>query len=214
MLTWLAHWNNWPFVVSLLVGLGLVGMTLLGVAKDLDHGGVDLNHDGIPDVSKPESDSFVFAALGAGKAPLSVLIEVLLVSFGLIGLLVNAVAHDLLAEWGSIVFPVSLALAVAGSISVTRQVADLIARFAPTDIPTSRRIGEYVGSPGVASSSITRTIGQVRIESPSRTTPDVIVNACVDPDCLMDDIARGTEVLVTSYDRTSGIYLVRPLLTS
>lgn len=211
MLTWLAHWNNWPFVITLLVGMGLVTMTLFGFSKDLDHG-VDLDHDGIPDASKPDSESFAtrFAVLGVGKVPVSVLLEVFLVSFGLTGLLVNAVARDLLADWGVLAFPVSVVLAFVGSAFATRGTANIISKYAPADVPTSRRVGEFAGTTGFAATLITNIIGQVRVESSGPNEPDALLNACLDP-ALETPIERGTEVYIVSYDPDKNLYRVRPL---
>ena len=212
MLAWLSQWNNWPFLLSLLVGMGLVGLTLLGFSKDVDHG-VDLDHDGVPDVQKPEGDQFLnwFSVLGVGKVPVSVLLEVLLVSFGLIGLLVNAVANDLLASWGTLLFPVAFVGALVGSAVATRMVADLIAKFAPADAPTSRRPGEFAGSIGTAITLITSTIGQVRVVSPD--APDAYLNVCLDPTLENPCIVRGTEVYLVSYDPAKSLYRVRPTST-
>ncbi|MCR4297053.1 MAG: hypothetical protein NUW21_16095, partial [Elusimicrobia bacterium] len=76
-----------------------------------------------------------------------------------------------------------------------------------------RRAGEFVGSVAVAATSVTRSIGQVRVESVDRNTPPAILNAQVDPEWSEGDIARGTEVLLVSYDRPRRIYRVRPLPT-
>lgn len=214
MLEWLAHWHNWPFLVALMVGMGLVGLTLLGFSKDFDHG-VDLNGDGVPDVSKPDMEQGhlgVFAVLGVGKVPLSILIEVLLISFGLSGLLVNAVAHDLLSDWGVLAFPVALVAGVMGSMFTTRVVAQVISKFAPADVPTSRRPGEFVGSGGTAASLITAVIGQVRVVPNEKTQPEALLNVCLDPE-WKDNIQRGTEVYLSGYDPERSLYLVRPLLT-
>lgn len=204
MLDWLAHWHNWPFLFTLLVGMGLVGVTLLGFSKDFDHG-VDTDVDGDHHVH-----TSTFAFIGAGKAPLSVIIEVLLVSFGLVGLLVNAVARDLLGEWGVVAFPFSLVAAVVGSIMATRSTANIISKWAPADAPSSRRPGDFVRSVGTTVSLVTKTIGQVKVESSEKNAPDAIVNVYVDP-TWADDIPRGVEVLLVEYDRTRNLYAVRPL---
>lgn len=207
MLSWLAQWNNWPFLLALLVGMGLVTLTFLGFSKDADHG---------VDVDKPDLDAHptsVLGFIGVGKIPLSILIEVLLVSFGLVGLLVNAVAQDVLGRFGGIMFPVSIGLAVVGSMAATRAVASLISRYAPPDGPTARRPGEFVGSVGVAASLVSRTIGQVRVSSLDKNTPAALLNAQVDPEWTIDEIARGTEVMLVGYDFGRSLYRVRPLLT-
>ena len=218
MLEWLAHWNNWPFLLSLLVGLGMVTMTVMGFSKDMDHG-VDVDGDGIPDVVKPDLDQSnpihltLFAFLGVGKVPLSVLIEVLLVSFGLCGLMVNAMARDLLSDWGVLAFPVALLVAILGSVLATKATAGTITKFAPNEAVTARRAGEFVNETGLTMSLVTHHIGQVQVTLPEKNAPSPLLNVCVDPEWT-GDLQRGTEVLLTSYDTTRHVYRVRPLITS
>lgn len=234
---WLGHWHNWPFVISLFVGLGFVFATLLGLAKDADHG-IDIDGDGspdihAPDIAKPEFGKpelgkgglDVFGLAGVGKMPLSVVLKVFLLSFGSIGLLVNAVGRDLLSDWGVVVFPVSLVAAFVGSVVSTRGVAEVIAKFAPPDMPTSRKAGEFVGSVGVAASLISSSIGQVRVAPPEPESPEALLNACVDPEWVrlhLDrqkdanqpydpvTIPREAEVVLIGYDSTRHLYLVQP----
>lgn len=208
MLDWLAHWNNWPFLLSLMIGVGLVLLTLLGFSKEADHG-VDADHDFDHDAGHASYLGFI----GVGKVPLSILIEVLFVSFGLTGLLVNAVARDLLGGAGVLVFPVSFFAALVGAVFATKGVAAVITRYAPADGPTSRRAGEFVGSTATAASLITRAIGQVRVERTGATDPAALLNAQLDPEWDQLEIQRGTEVLLVGYDRERRLYRVRPLLT-
>ena len=216
MIAWLAGWWNWPFLIPFLVGMGLVGVALLGgghgggdhdVGHDVHHG-VDHEADASPTFS-----SLFMSFLGVGKAPLSILLEVMLVSFGLIGMLVNAIAHDLLADYGMIAFPVALSSAIFGSMAVTHLVAKVFVKVAPANIPTSRKSGEFVGSTGFAATSITHVIGQVNITSTEKNAPTALINVCSDPE-WPTEIPRGTEVQLLSYDNSKSLYLVRPLLTS
>lgn len=90
MLEWLQGWYNWPFLLSLFIGLGLGALSLFGLSKDAD-GGIDLNGDGVPDIGDPSGRTHEpghlsmegFGWLGLGKAPLSVLLQTLTLSFGI-----------------------------------------------------------------------------------------------------------------------------------
>jgi membrane protein implicated in regulation of membrane protease activity len=205
MIAWLAGWWNWPFLLSFLVGMGLVSVSLLGFAKDAGDG-----HAIGKDFSKDAGGFHALEWLGAGKAPLSLLLYVLLLSFGLLGLLVNAIAHDLLA-WGGLAFPVAFGTAAVGSILSTRGAASLLERIAPAEQITARRSGEFVGQHGVTASLVTKSIGQVRVEPPG-ALPPAILNAAVD-DTWPEDIPRGAEVLLVAYDEPRGLYRIRPLVT-
>lgn len=219
MIEWLSAWYNWLFLLSFLVGSGLVALTLLGGGKDVE-GGVDLeghlhlgkDMDLAKEMGKDAHHPIfgVLAFLGVGKAPLTILLEVFLLSFGLLGLLVNAVGRDLLGGWGGALFPAALVVAGLGASAITRGVAYLFNRIAPGDGPTSRRSGEFIRQTGTTISSITHIIGQVRVDVEEKNAPSAIVNACVDPE-YGRDIPRGEEVLLTGYDPARMLYLVRPL---
>ena len=210
MLAWLIGWWNWPFLVSFLIGMGLVGATVFGGHGDHDAGGHDLSHghDG-PDSGA--STMTLLAMFGVGKAPSSVLLEVLFVSFGVIGLLVNAVARDLFANWVSYVFPAALVFATAGALVTTRTVANVIGKVVPADA-VARKSGEFTGATGVAATSISHAIGQVKVSPKGPQSPDALLNVCADP-TWPTEIARGTEVHLVAYDSEKNLYIVRPLLT-
>lgn len=213
MLAWLVGWWNWPFIVSFLVGMGLVVATIFGGGhSDHDSGleahGAHLSHE--HDVDGHYGLRFL-ALFGVGKAPSSVLLEVLLVSFGVIGLLVNAVTRDLFAAWGQLAFPLALVLAIAGSLAATRAVANVIGKVLPADA-VARKSGEFTGATGIAATSISHAIGQVKVSPNGKPSPDALLNVCADP-TWPTEIARGTEVHLVAYDAGKNLYIVRPLVT-
>lgn len=203
MLAWLASWQNAPFLVSMLVGAGLVAMSAIGTHDhDLD-GGHDVGHDG-------HAPSDVLGWLGFGKAPVAVLLQVLLLTFGSLGLLVNGLARDLGAG-GPAVFAAAIVAASLGALGAVRVAAEVVARIAPPDGQTARQPGEFVGQIGVAASLISHAIGQVRVDA-GPDTPPALLNAAVDPSHA-EEIPRGTEVLLVGYDQDRGLYRVAPTPT-
>lgn len=213
MLEWIQGWYNWPFLLSLFVGLGLAALSLLGFSKDVGGGGIDLDGDGVPDIGtsggrhEPGHLSMEgFGWLGLGKAPLSVLLQTLTLSFGLIGLIANAFAHDLVGDWDVLGFPLAFAGASFGAVLTTRGVASLFFRFMPPERATGKQPGEFVRKSGKAASRITSSFGQVQVEEENDHS---LLNACVAPDT--SDIERGTEVLLVGYDKERRIYLAIPL---
>lgn len=204
MLEWLSGWWNWPFLLAFFVGGGLTLLTIFGMGK-----GIDGDHDGIPDIGlgKPGLDKPGLAWLGGGKAPLTLLIEVLLVGFGLIGLFVTAVGRQVGAAGLS--FPVALVVAGAGSVLITRTVAEALGRYLPGDRSAARKSGEFVDKTGVTASLVTAAIGQVRVV-PDDKGPAALLNACVDPGWGRD-IPRDTEVVLAAYDAERALYRIRPL---
>lgn len=224
MLDWLAGWNNWPFLLAFFVGLGFIGLSFMGIGKDVGGGGIDLDGDGVPDIGPDaghdhDSNSQThepghmhllgFGWLGVGKAPLTILVETLLVSFGLAGLLVNAVARDLLGSLGVLAFPAACAFAVVSAVGVTRGVAAIFQRFMPPEHAASRKPGDFVGKVGITAVLTTKSFGQVTVTE----MENALVNACANDD-VVADIPRGTEVHLVGYDQARRVYRIVPVQTA
>lgn len=191
---WLSYWPNLVFVFVQMVAGGLACMALFGVDGD---------HDGDFDTDSP-----LFSILGSGKIPFSIALLTLMFSFGCIGLLLNAVADALFGHTVvALLFPITLAIGAFASIGITMGLASIIAKYAPTDAPTSRSPGEFVGCTGVAITSITHTIGQIKV-TPENGGPAVILNGCLSQD-RSPLIQRDTEVFLAAYDGNRNLYLVR-----
>ena len=219
MLTWLTGWYNWPFLLTIAVGVIfiLVDLLLGGISEsfgldadaDLD---VDMDLDvdaGGPDGVAAQVGSLVLSLtwLGLGKVPISVLVETLLLSFGVTGLLVSAVANDLLGL-SAYAFPVSLATAIVVAPLVTKVVGELVASIVPADSTTSRKPGDFLDSVGFASSTLTHSIGQVRLDATEKH-PQTTLIARLAPS-VPDDLPSETEVLIVGHDTASNIYIVVP----
>lgn len=208
MLDWLQGWYNWPFLLSLLVGLGLAGVALLGMGKDAEahvHVVDGAGHlDAHAHVEPGHVDLRGLGWLGFGKAPLSILLQTLLVTFGLVGLLVNAIATDAVGWFGRFAFPVALVGAVAAAIAATRGVAALFERYMPPERATGKAPGFYVGKLAKAASLVTPDFGQVLVEEAGDVA---LLNACAEA----GDIPRGVEVQVVGYDAAKHIYRVTPV---
>ena len=206
---WLSGWYNWPFLLSFFVGCGLIALTLLGVSGDSDVDG-----DGIPDALETDHHHTHVSALewlGLGKAPLSVLLQTALISFGLTGMLVNAACHDLFVGWwDAAAFPMALVLGFAAAVAATGGVGRMFAVFMPPENATSRKPGEFVGRLGTAATRITLTIGQVRLSGDEEVT---LLNAFSDP-AMVPTIERGAEVHIVGYDSERRMYRIIPVQTT
>lgn len=216
---WLAGWYNWPFLFPLAVGLlfiladlSLGGVSdLVGLDADVD---VDVDTDLDVDAGGVDGAAHRVGALvlgltwlGLGKVPLSVLFEVLFISFGLAGLLVNAVAADVLGS-SALAFPVALAVAALVAPALTRVVGGALASLVPADATISRKPSEFLGEVGVTQSRLTDRVGLVRI--PGRDgQPQATVNAQLRPDGP-GVLPRGTEVLLIEHDADRNVYFVTP----
>jgi hypothetical protein len=219
IITWLSGWYNWPFLLPLAVGLIFILLDLVlggvsdmfGLDADAD---VDVNTDLDMDAGGPDGvAAHVGAAvmsltwLGLGKVPLSVLLEMLLISFGITGLLVNALGADIIGS-STLTFP----FAVVGGFIVappfTKLFGGLFAKAVPADATTSRKPSEFVGEVGTASSKLTHNIGQVRLEA-TDDHPQTTLTARLHPK-VPGDLPRDSEVLLVGHDADKNIYLVTP----
>ncbi len=210
---WLSSWYNLVFLLPLITGFLFVTVDLaMGGLVDAD---LDLDVDADADVDVDvdvESDADISGAvllswLGVGKVPITLLLEVMAISFGGVGLLANGVARDLVGrpEW---TFPLALVAAAVGAVLVARWVGVTLARWMPNGASTSLKPADFVGQIGTAASRVSQTIGQVRLAG-STTRPMTLLNArCAD--AAGADIPRGMAVLVVGYDADKNVYAVSP----
>lgn len=214
MTEWLAGWYNWPFLVPLLMGLFFILIDLfVGSVTDflgLD-GSFDIDGDGDVDIdlSQGEGDGHGFSLLqwlGMGKVPISILIEVLFITWGSTGLFINAVGNDIISGWGSILtFVPALVGASIVAPFLTRMVATTITRFVPPDSTTSRSAHDFIGDLGVATSPVSSSVGQVRLpQQGGRPETNLVVKLAVEGETL----PSGSQVLIVGYDTARHMHLV------
>lgn len=205
MLIFLSSLVNAPFLLALVIAFLFVGMTLLGLLHDVD-GGIDLDGDGVADIHLDGADSSWVGWIGIGRVPLTVVLITFLFAFGLGGLGVNALAHDLLSDtWKAPLFPFALLVGAVSGVLSARAVATTIVRILPAGDSEALRPGMHVGRVGTTLCDVTN-IGQVRVEEDARG-PVAYLN--VRPEKPLP-IAKDVEVLVTRFDLASQLYLVTP----
>jgi len=168
-------------------------------------------HGPDPDVGAHHAGGLLMnglAWIGLGKVPISVLLEVMLLTFGSTGLIVNAIAGDLLPAWGSYFsFPIALVCAIFVAPVVTKMVGSTIARVVPADATTSRKATEFLNETGVTASTVTTLAGQVKLSATDKHPPTIINVRLKDGG---EPLARDVEVLLIEYDAEKNTYLVVP----
>jgi hypothetical protein len=100
--------------------------------------------------------------LGVGRVPVSLLLMVMFISFGLIGFLINQSLREPWHESWRIA-GVSIPLAILGTMLITRTVARLLGTYMPTRETYARRQHELLGSVGEAVYAIDETFGLVAV---------------------------------------------------
>ena len=210
------EWQNLIFGIALLLGGVLVVGSALGLVDSdpfaSSEADVDAEHgEAAPEASLDSPDAThdtahdgatsLLAALGIGRAPLSVFVTTYLFAFGAIGLCSNM----LLAAWlhSPLLFGLaSLVIATAGGLFVARAVSKTIARFVPSIESYATDKADVIGSTGVAETSIGRDFGMARVTDATGSLFQLKCRACGAP------IDKGAEVLVVEYDPLTDFYLV------
>lgn len=204
LIAWLGSWPNPLFLLPLITGLLLILLdTFLGGLGDLD---LDVDVDADADLEAGGTMGHALSWLGVGRVPVSMLVQLLSLSFGATGLLVSAMASDFTGLPRSVVTLAALAAATLTAVVVTRAVGGFVATHAPGDTTTSRQPSDFVGEVGRSSSRITTAVGQVRLEAAGGHPPTVL-SACV----AGSPIPRATPVLITGFDAARNLYTVTPI---
>ena len=176
--------------------------TGLAIQHHIDH---DMDHDLGHDVSHDSHSGFSWLAfLGIGKAPLMVVLLIVLMTTGLLGWIVNGIAVGILGFFpGLLLLGTFLASLVAGSL-ITSRVTRFIGRVLPPVSTTATRAQALVGRPGtVISPFVDDRYGMVRLRDDGGTLISLFA--------ITEDeqaIARGESVFLLSYDAAQRRYLV------
>lgn len=225
---WLLAWWNLIYVVPF--GLGLLYMGLYvatglsfgdgdaAANGDLDadvdgdlhadvDGDADLDADADGDLDGGDhkihfgGDTWL-ELLGIGRVPLSVVVMVLLMSWGFIGIVVNRLLFEMLP--GLLLPLVSIPLAGIGSAAITGVLARIVARIMPLDESSAWRKQELVGTIGEALYTIDSRFGKAAVRDPQgyRFQVPCRVGEGASP------IPKGQRVLLVEYDQDT--YIVRP----
>lgn len=230
--TFVTAWYNLPFSLALLAFLGLSALQFIGLGgehdadadldhdldldhevdldhdldidqeADLDH---DLDHDIGHDVEGGPAWLEMLHFLGVGYAPLTMVLLLLLGSFGLIGWIINRLALDWFPTYPGWALAVVLLVALAMAVWITSRTARLIGRALPSFASSAVSASQLVSRRGwVVSAQVDQSYGQVKIRDSGGTL--ITVFAKVDPD--KPPIPRDSEVYLVDYDAASKVYIV------
>ena len=172
------------------------------IDHDVDH---DLAHDADHVIGRDSLSGFSWLAfIGIGKAPLMVVLLIVLMTTGLLGWILNGLAVGILGVFpGFLLLGTFLASLVAGSL-VTSRLTRFIGRALPPVSTTATRAQALVGRPGtVISPFVDNRYGMVHLRDDGGTL--ISLFAITEDD---QPIARGESVILLSYDPTQRLYLV------
>jgi membrane protein implicated in regulation of membrane protease activity len=144
------------------------------------------------------------AALGLGRVPLSILLMMLLISWGVIGFIANVLLLPSVPQ--GLIPSISLSAAAVGSLLFTSAVSRFIGRFMPLNETYARRRHELLGSVGEALYPIDSTFGMMTVRDdygdlfdfPCRTSEE------------QPPIAKGARVRLVGYNARRKLFYVIP----
>jgi membrane protein implicated in regulation of membrane protease activity len=176
------------------------------IDQDIDH---DLAHEADNDVdhdmSRDALSGFSWLAfIGIGKAPLMVVILIVLMTTGLLGWFLNGLAVGLLGFFPALLLLATFLVSLVIGSLVTSRVTRFIGRVLPPVSTTASRAEALVGRPGtVISPFVDGRYGMVHLRDDGGTLISLFA--------ITEDerpVARGESVILLSYDATQRRYLV------
>ncbi|MGE0607353.1 MAG: hypothetical protein AB7O62_09690 [Pirellulales bacterium] len=141
--------------------------------------------------------------LGLGRVPMSIVLMVLLLSWGAIGFIVNQVVDGYLPG-GAMALLVSVPLAGLGSASLTRLVVRVLGRWLPTSETSAEPWEKLVGCTGEALYDIDHKFGLATVRNRRGDLFQVPVRVYEHKSPL----PKGARLLLVDYDRTNKHFLV------
>jgi membrane protein implicated in regulation of membrane protease activity len=204
-----------PFVGALFYILMLISGTVsadhdtdldAGVETDADIGhDADLGHDGglehVHDL-EPGMLARALSFLGIGRVPLSIIIISFCFLWGFFGFASNTLLAPLLPPF--IFIWASIAIALVVSLSLTRILANAMARIMPATETYAVSLEQLVGKWGEATTSIDETFGQAQVHDDAGVLHMV--------QCVVKSgetkIPGGSQVILLFFDKTRGVFFV------
>jgi membrane protein implicated in regulation of membrane protease activity len=177
------------------------------VDHDIDH---DVDHDVDHEVSHDAGSDGgtsalnVLAFIGLGKAPLLVVLLILLGSIGLLGWMLNSVLTNTFGTYPSLAFAAVLPITVLAGTLISSRTARFIGRAIPPISTTATRMQALVGRRGTVISPFVDTkYGMVHLRDEGGTLLNIFA-------VIKDGepIKRGSEVALVAYDPVKKVYAV------
>lgn len=175
---WLSSWHNLIFIVPF--GLALLYLALYTLSgwtfgdADADaHGGLDTHGDphadhdvdGVDHAGHHHNGTAMVAVLswfGAGRVPLSLLLMLLMLAWGVFGFAANSFIDTRFPQFAS-PWLVSIPLAAIGASLITRLSARLVGRYFPTTETYARRRHDFLGQEGLVVLPVDHRFGMVAV---------------------------------------------------
>jgi hypothetical protein len=160
-------------------------------------------HSHAPQAARGMGAMRFFGWIGLGRVPLSLILMVLMLTWGMVGFVVNRVLTSVVPMDWMVLFG-SLPLAAISSLAVTRTMVRLMARWMPTTETYARPLSKLVGATGRALYPIDQRFGMASVRDQHG---DFFQIACrVYPD--RQPITKGEDVLLVDFDVQGNFFYV------
>ncbi len=229
-------WYNWPFSLALLCFLGLAGLQFLGLGQEQDFDAdtdVDLDIDADVDIDvdadvdmDADADldadhdmdmdhtvdalpgwTVLLSFLGVGQAPLTMVLLILLGTFGFLGWFLNSLIVSNLSFYPPLAILPIFGVALFGGGLTASRTARFIGRAVPALSTTATSMKNLVSRQGrVVSAQVDQQYGQVKVRDKGGTL--ITVFAVVDSG--ESPIERDTEVFLVEYNKAKKVFFVVP----
>lgn len=173
---------------------------------DADHD-ADTDQDADSESDSGSGVSLIWGAmsfLGVGTVPVSIVLMILLMSWGAVGFSANQFVRDWVGEpWE--VATMSLPIAFLASVLITSGTSRLINRFMPLNVTTAKRRHELLGSTGEVILPIDATFGMASVRDPSGDLYQV--------PCRLEaggTVPKGARVKLVAYNARESLFYVLP----
>ncbi len=142
-----------------------------------------------------------------GKVPLSLVVEGLLLLFGVFGLLINEQLVALGAGYPAYFLPAAILGAGVGSVLIIKSFSELMARYFPMSESYVSGNRALIGLAAVTvSQTLTEEHGRVKLRD--RFGNDLNLHCRLKPG--IGPVGRGERVVLISYDKAAKLFVVRP----
>ncbi len=168
------------------------------VDADADHPVARPDIDADSDVGQAHGLMAALTWLGVGRVPLSIVLMVLFLTFGLMGFATMQLLRDVLGSNG---FFVALPVAIVLSFGLTSVVSRLIARYMPLNESSAEARASFVGRRGEVIFAVSPEGGTVVVRDAGGDLYQLPARSDA-------PIAPGTAIVLTNYE--DGTFTVRP----
>jgi hypothetical protein len=195
---------NVPFLFALGGCVVFALLQIVGGFGDAD-GDMDIDADADIDFSGDFMDDML-SILGVGRVPMMLIIMTFLGTFGLIGLLLNTINRQTIANFSALSISGALLGSLLLAFFITGRISRGIAKLIP-DNSAAVSFEQLVGRIGTVSSpSVSTTYGRVQVRDIHGTNHTVYAMLAAG-----EPIPERSEVALLSYDTARRCYIVKPI---